>query len=219
MSDSYRTFTYDDENELTSIVVSNGLTTPTLTSNVYDGKMRRRIRKDYVWNSGWVETGEVHYIYDGNLVIQERDVNNLPTVSYTRGIDLSGSLQGAGGIAGLLARTDNHLLTINSRYPQSYYHSDGNGNVTMLINASQGIAAKYEYDPFGNITLQSGSLADANTYRFTSKEYFQNSGLNYFGERFYDPNLQRWPMIIRPDRGTWRLESFCLRRQCSDKRR
>ena len=30
-------FSYDDENQLISVVVSNGVTTPTLTSNVYDG--------------------------------------------------------------------------------------------------------------------------------------------------------------------------------------
>jgi hypothetical protein len=37
------------------------------------------------------------YLYDGNLVIQER--NGLPTVTYTRGPDLSGTMQGAGGLA------------------------------------------------------------------------------------------------------------------------
>jgi len=39
-------------------------------------------------------------------VIQERDVGSgVPTVSYTRGNDLSGTLEGAGGIGGLLARS------------------------------------------------------------------------------------------------------------------
>jgi RHS repeat-associated protein len=193
-SDGYRTFTYDDENELTSIVVSNGVNTPTLTSNIYDGKMRLRIRREYTWSSGWQWTMEVHYVYDGNLVIQERDINNLSTVTYTRGRDLSGSLQGAGGIGGLLARTQNPLLLDEGSASQatSYYHADGNGNVTMLINSSQGIVAKYEYDPYGNVLSLSGSLASANAYRFSSKEYFQNSGLIYYLYRFYDPNLQRW---------------------------
>ena len=44
----------------------------------------------------------VRYVYDGNLVIQERDANNLPLVTYTRGKDLSGSLRRRGGIGGLL---------------------------------------------------------------------------------------------------------------------
>jgi RHS repeat-associated protein len=194
LSDGYRTFTYDDENELTSVVVSNGITTSTLTSNIYDGKMRLRIRREYTWSSGWLQTAEVHYVYDGNLVIQERDANNLPTVSYTRGKDLSGSLQGAGGIGGLLARSD-MALTINSQLstsPHSYYHCDGNGNITALINSLQLIVARYEYDPYGNVLSLSGPLAGANVYRFSSKEFLQNSGLIYYLYRFYDPNLQRW---------------------------
>jgi RHS repeat-associated protein len=192
LSDGYRTFIYDDENQLTSVVVSNGLTTSTLTSNIYDGKLRRRIRKDYVWNSGWIQTAEVHYIYDGNLMIQERDANNLPTVSYTRGRDLSGSLQAAGGIGGLLARSQFQATTSQLLSPHAYYHCDGNGNITALINSLQLVVAEYEYDPYGNITSQSGSLADANTLRFSSKEFEKQTGLIYYTYRFYAPNYQRW---------------------------
>jgi len=119
-------------------------------------------------------------------VIQERDVNNLPTVTYTRGRDLSGSLQGAGGIGGLLARTD----AANGQ--SACYHVDGNGNVTAMVNAQQIVVAKYTYDPFGNILSKSGPLADANTYRFSSQEYHQPSGLSLYLYRAYDPNLQRW---------------------------
>jgi hypothetical protein len=41
-------------------------------------------------------------------VIQERDGSNNPLVSYTRGTDLSGSMEGAGGIGGLLARSSGY---------------------------------------------------------------------------------------------------------------
>ena len=140
----------------------------------------------------WVQTNEVYYVYDGNLVIQERDINNLPTTTYTRGKDLSGSLEGAGGIGGLLARTSQAYADAPLA-GQSYYHSDGNGNVTMLIDSFQGIVAKYLYDAFGNIISKSGLLADANLYRFSSKEAHPNSGLVYYLYRYYDPNLQRWP--------------------------
>jgi RHS repeat-associated protein len=62
----------------------------------------------------------------------------------------------------------------------------------MLINSSQAIVAKYLYDPFGNTLSLSGSLASANKYRFSSKEWNDNSGLYYYLYRFYDPNIQRW---------------------------
>jgi RHS repeat-associated protein len=138
-----------------------------------------------------VQTNEVYYVYDGNLVIQERDINNLPTVTYTRGKDLSGGLEGAGGIGGLLARTAQAYVDAPLA-GHSFYHSDANGNITMLIDSSQGIVAKYLYDAFGNTISASGLLANANVYRFSSKEWHQNSGLSYYLYRYYDPNLQRW---------------------------
>jgi len=190
-NDGLRSFAYDDENELSAVWVSNQWK----SQFVYDGKMRRRIRQEYTWqSSSWVETNEAHYVYDGNVVLQERDSNNNPQVTYTRGRDLSGSLQGAGGIGGLLARTDISAATdlLHESGP-SYYHSDGNGNVTMLINNSQAVVAKYLYDAFGNTLSLAGPLANANLYRFSSKEAHQNSGLVYYLYRYYDPNLQRWP--------------------------
>jgi RHS repeat-associated protein len=63
----------------------------------------------------------------------------------------------------------------------------------MLINSSNAIVAKYLYDAFGNILSKSGLLADANLYRFSSKEAHPNSGLVYYLYRYYDPTLQRWP--------------------------
>ncbi len=184
--DGNRAFDYDDENQLIRVTVTNNWK----SEFTYDGKMRRRIRKEFSWqNSGWALSNEVYYVYDGNLVIQERDANNVPTVSYTRGRDLSASLERAGGIGGLLGRTDHSTIT-----PQNaFYHTDGNGNVTMLINILQLAAAKYLYDPFGSTLSKVGPLVDANVYRFSTKETHPASGLVYYLYRFYDSSLQRWP--------------------------
>jgi RHS repeat-associated protein len=54
------------------------------------------------------------------------------------------------------------------------------------------VAASYRYDSFGNILSQSGDLADANVYRFSSKAFDALSGLYYYGFRWYSPQLQRW---------------------------
>ena len=185
LSDGTRYFSYDDENQLISVTVSNAWQ----SQFVYDGKLRRRITKEFTWrSSSWVQTNEIHYIYDGAVAVQERDINNLPVTTYTRGRDLSGSLQGAGGIGGLLAMSQPSVVN-----PQHYYYqADGNGNIATLVNAQQLIVAKYLYDAFGNILNFKGALAAVNPYYFASKEYHQNSGLYYIGRRFYDSNLQRW---------------------------
>jgi hypothetical protein len=58
----------------------------------------------------------VTFGYDGNVIIQHRGGNNLPTLTLTRGNDLSGSLQGAGGIGGLLAMTENYAISPTHSY-------------------------------------------------------------------------------------------------------
>jgi RHS repeat-associated protein len=52
--------------------------------------------------------------------------------------------------------------------------------------------ARYHYDPFGNQLSAVGPLADANVYRFSSKELHAASGLVYYLYRYYDAKLQRW---------------------------
>jgi len=64
--------------------------------------------------------------------------------------------------------------------------------VSQLDDLHQTLAASYRYDPYGNTTYSSGSLAAANVYRFSSKEVHLNSGLYSYGYRFYSPNWQRW---------------------------
>jgi RHS repeat-associated protein len=190
-NDGYKSFAYDDENELIGVWVTNAWS----NSFAYDGKMRRRIERDYAYlpsSNSYLLTNEVHFIYDGNVVVEERNASNVLLVSYTRGNDLSGTLEGAGGIGGLLART-----TYGQELPgaptTAFYHADGNGNIIALIYPDQQLAAKYLYDPFGNMLAMSGPLMSFNKYRFSSKEWSDNSGLYYYGYRLYDPNLERWP--------------------------
>jgi len=119
------------------------------------------------------------------LPVQERNAVNQPDVTFTRGLDLSKSTSGAGGIGGLLARYDHTSVR------GTLYHCDLGGNITALFSSNQ-VWARYSYDPYGNMQGSVGPLAEANRYRFSSKELHGNSGLIYYGYRFYDPNLQRW---------------------------
>ncbi|MBI4659580.1 MAG: hypothetical protein HY735_12135 [Verrucomicrobia bacterium] len=177
--DGLKSFYYDDENRLVKVQVS-GLWRVEYT---YDGLGRRRHRREYDYWGNLLQF--TRYLYDGYSVIQERNYQDQIVATYTRGLDLSGSLEGAGGIGGLLARTETYGTS-------AYYHSDGNGNVTALINSSQQVMARYLYDPFGSLIGLIGPWADLNTYRFSSKEYDPKTGLYYYLRRFYDPNLQRW---------------------------
>jgi RHS repeat-associated protein len=180
-----RIYEYDDENQLVRVTQTNAWK----AEFTYDGKFRRRIQRDYVWLSAignWQLTNEVRFVYDGNVVIQHRDSNNVPALTLTRGLDLGGGLQGAGGIGGLLAMTE-------SSGNSSYYHADGNGNVTALASGSGVVVARYLYDPFGNTLAMSGPKALINTYRFSGKPIHDGLGWYDYLRRWYAPEMQRWP--------------------------
>ena len=181
LSDGLKGYEYYDANQLVRVTVTNHWK----AEFSCDGLGRRRIVKDYSWSdASWTLTHEVRYVRDGMVVLQERDGANAVKVTYTRGLDLSGTRQGAGGIGGLLARTDANGTT--------FYHSDAGGNITAMTDGNGNVVARYLYDPFGNLLAKSGAMADVNRYRFSSKEVHPTSGLYYYGYRFYEPNLQRW---------------------------
>src|SRR5438093_735077 len=55
------TYSYDAENQL----ISAETTTNWRTEFVYDGRGRLRVRKEFIWVSGWSPNGETRYLYDG----------------------------------------------------------------------------------------------------------------------------------------------------------
>ncbi len=129
--------------------------------------------------------------------------------SYLWGPDVSGTMRGAGGVGGLLLCMDH--LTGQSHFP-TY---DGNGNVMALIHANPGSAATvdavYEYDPFGRTLRANGPAAEGNPFRFSTKFTDEETGLVYYGFRYYSPVEGRWlgrdPLGESGGRNLYR---FCL---------
>jgi RHS repeat-associated protein len=96
-------------------------------------------------------------------------------------------MQGAGGVGGLLAEN----LAGNGVQFAAY---DANGNVAALVSASSGtVTANYEYGPFGEVIRETGSMAKLNPFRFSTKYDDDETGLLYYGYRYYNPSTGRWP--------------------------
>jgi len=113
---------------------------------------------------------------------------------HTWGEDLSGSLQGAGGIGGLLSSTVDGSPTKNQEQRTTNgFHYDGNGNVILLTNAKAQETARYSYDAFGKTLTATGPAAEQNRYQFSTKPAEEGSSLMYYGYRWYDPVTGRWP--------------------------
>jgi len=133
------------------------------------------------------------------------DDNNDTLRKYTWGLDLGGTLHDAGGIGGLLACVE----TGGSHEGSYWYFYDANGNVGQVIDAGDySIAARYEYDPYGNEVdpdpTPPDPYDDINPFRFSTKWLdtelagsgingaIGNTGLYYYGYRYYSARLGRW---------------------------
>jgi len=184
------TYTWDSHSRLTSL--TDGTTTNTFT---YDGLHRRITKTTSTVNA---ITAQTRYLYDGWNVAEEwnadlQSASFILAKTFTWGTDLSGTLQGAGGVGGLLMSEE-----INGGVTTAYHHHyDGNGNTTEITNEITGTsAAAYRYDAFGNTLVATGSYAATNKYRFSTKPIdaeVTGATLYYDGYSYYDPVTGRWP--------------------------
>ena len=131
-------------------------------------------------------TVNARYAYDGWNRIAQYDETTLQD-TFTWGLDISGSMQGAGGVGGLLATR--WVSSSNTDYFPTY---DGNGNVSEYLATDGTSSVHYEYDPFGTLTRRTGSSSTRFQYRFSTKPRDIDTGLYYYGYRYYHPNLGRW---------------------------
>ena len=118
--------------------------------------------------------------------------------SYLWGEDLAGSVgggidptgAGAGGVGGLLAMTWHDR---GAREAESYWVTqDLNGNVIGLLSTTTTKTAVYDYDPFGNPMRVNEPEPGLNPVRFSGKYTDAETGMCYYGFRFYEPESGRW---------------------------
>ncbi|MFB3897885.1 MAG: RHS repeat domain-containing protein, partial [bacterium] len=81
-----------------------------------------------------------------------------------------------------------------------YYHYDPIGNVQFITDSYGNTTVSYVQEGFGNVIATLGSLT-SNFYHLTTKELDPDTGLYYFGGRWYDPVIGRWitKSPLRPD--------------------
>jgi RHS repeat-associated protein len=186
-------YTYDAENRLvqmttTSVAVGAGFPNRTLEFR-YD-YLGRRVQKRSLNATAGTDVYR-RFLYDGDNLVAELDATSTSCGnmlrSYTWGLDLAGSLTATGGVGALVQITDHATST---SYLPTY---DGNGNIASLLRASDGVlAATYEYSPFGELLRCAGSYAASNPFRFSTKFTDDESGLVYYGARYYSPSLGRF---------------------------
>ncbi len=166
-------YTWDAENRLIEVRERGTLR----ARYTYDHQSRRIAR----WTSDGVEE---RYLYQGWNLINIYANHAQADETYTWGIDLSGSIHGAGGVGGLL------LATGKSIEDSWLYHYDANGNVSEISDSRSDILDQYSYDGFGK--QESLPSVGGNRFRFSTKFQDRETEAYYYGYRYYDSGNGRW---------------------------
>jgi RHS repeat-associated protein len=79
-----------------------------------------------------------------------------------------------------------------------YMIPDGLGSTVGLVNASGARVATYDFEPYGELTVATGSASTP--FRFASGYFDTSWGATKFGTRYYQPGVARWTQHD-PERG------------------
>jgi RHS repeat-associated protein len=173
---SGNTYVYDAWNRL--MAVKNGSTT--LASYSYDG-LGRRIAESHG------STTTDLYLSAADQVLEER----------VAGVVQARNVWSPVYVNALVVRdqSSQHNGVLDQRL---YVQQDVNWNVTALLDTSGNVLERYQYDPYGVVTVLSPSWAvQSNSnynvpYGFQGMRYDWTVGVNFADNRVYSPTLMRW---------------------------
>lgn len=184
------TYEYDLAGNLTNKKNANGLTKYRYDANdrLISFKANHRVRYEYdAFHRRMTKTeGQrtIRYLYVGQDEIGSIDENNQI-------IELRILGQGHGAEIGASVAIE---LKGQIYCPSHDIH----GNIICLADLEGKPVEIYRYTAFGEMTIfdatgrQMDTSAVGNPWRFSSKRYDEESGLVYFGRRYYDPQNGRW---------------------------
>ncbi|MGA7496562.1 MAG: RHS repeat-associated core domain-containing protein [Isosphaeraceae bacterium] len=164
------TYTYNNRNQMTSAVETQGSTTLESVTYTYD-VFGNRIEEDTTSGSS---TQVTRFAYDGQNIWADLDGNNnlvtrrlfLNTVnSVTARITASGTV--------------------------AWYLTDRLGSVRVLTDNTGSVIDEINYDAYGNILTQTNPSA-SDRYLWTGEQFDAVTGLQYNQARYYDPATGRW---------------------------
>lgn len=110
--------------------------------------------------------GTTNFAYDGVSIVGEYDGNGALVAKYAQGVSID------------------EPLAMWRQGSIAYYHADALGSVTSLTDGNGANLATYTYDTFGNVADSTGTIL--NPFRYTGREWDQETVLYYYRARYYD---------------------------------
>ena len=75
---------------------------------------------------------------------------------------------------------------------QFYYHPDHLGSSSYITNLDGEVVQHIEYVPFGEVFIEERNNTWNTPYLFNAKEYDEETGMYYYGARYYEPRMSLW---------------------------
>ena len=103
----------------------------------------------------------------------------------------------------LNAKTITQLLSVSTRDKpkgdyekmQFYYHPDHLGSSSYITNLDGEVSQHIEYVPFGEVFIEGRNNTWNTPYLFNAKEFDEETGMYYYGARYYEPRLSLWVSV------------------------
>lgn len=191
LSDGENTYSYDSNGNLTEQVSDSETTryaydaldrlisvTIGTQKHVYTyDETNRRLTKQAFFLQGdtWVEQDQTYFLYQGINEIGAYTKEHEPIEQRILGIGKGAEI----GAAVFIEIQGNTYIPIH----------DHNGSITALLSPTGEQKEGVRYTAFGE---EDCYLSASNPWRFASKRTDSETGLIYFGNRYYNPKTHRW---------------------------
>lgn len=168
--DGMYTYKYDFENRL--VKITNKFDNSIVAEFEYDA-LGRRTKKS-------TTATIVEYVYDDNRVIETYNGSNNLQHQYIYG------------------KTNDVVSMVDKDNNKYYYLRGATGNVLGITDATGSVVERYEYDPYGNMSLYNSNgnpiqvSAIGNPMFFKEKYFDAETGLYYDRARYYSSYLGRY---------------------------
>ena len=80
---------------------------------------------------------------------------------------------------------------------QFYYHPDHLGSSSYITNLDGEVVQHIEYVPFGEVFIEERNNIWNTPYLFNAKEFDEETGMYYYGARYYESRLSLWMSVDR----------------------